>query len=256
MTRRTNPLTEKRIVDMYNDGIGTLEIARNTNLSRPTIQAVLIRNNIYLRKTSPWKNKYDVHFFDNYTPETCYWAGFILADGYVRPNRSCLHIKLSLKDEDHLILFKNTIRYTGELHKHENYAYINMNGKWYTDALRKNFEIVPHKTMTAHISEKIPDKMLSHFIRGYFDGDGCVTLTSTLAVSFVCGSRRLIEQLRFIFYYIGVRLKSRNIFPPICKNNTISYSGKNASIILDWLYTDSNESMRMERKYKRYLELW
>ena len=34
----------------------------------------------------------------------------------------------------------------------------------------------------------------------------------------------------------------------------ISYSGKNALKILDWLYVDSAESNRLERKYQRYIE--
>ena len=33
-------------------------------------------------------------FFDTYTPESCYWAGFIAADGYIRDDRDATTIHL------------------------------------------------------------------------------------------------------------------------------------------------------------------
>lgn len=41
---------------------------------------------------------------------------------------------------------------------------------------------------------------------------------------------------------------------PINGVGQISYSGKNAKQILDWLYKDSDYLTRLDRKYKRYLD--
>jgi hypothetical protein len=35
--------------------------------------------------------------------------------------------------------------------------------------------LYPSKPLTIH-TPSIPRKMVSHFVRGYFDGDGCVSL--------------------------------------------------------------------------------
>jgi intein/homing endonuclease len=53
---------------------------------------------------------------------------------------------------------------------------------------------------------KVPEKFLRHFVRGYFDGDGCVYLWKTigknkmpiirkLSVIFTSGSEEFLEQL-------------------------------------------------------------
>ena len=54
---------------------------------------------------------------------------------------------------------------------------------------------------------------------------------------------------------MGIRLKTKQKKPILTeKSNCISYSGKNAKKILDWIYKNSNEKLRLDRKYERYLE--
>jgi hypothetical protein len=104
----------------------------------------------------------------------------------------------------------------------------------------------------------LPQKYIRPFIRGLFDGDGCVTYTTCLSINFT-SNFYILEYLREYFSNVlNIVLKSKNIFAPIQvkgKYGQIHYSGKNAITIMSWLYRNSNQNVRMDRKYERYMEL-
>jgi intein-encoded DNA endonuclease-like protein len=258
MPQRTSQLIESQVCNLYTNGSGTMELARSFSLSRSTVQAILKRNDITLRKTSPWKNRYDINFFDKYNKSSCYWAGFILADGCIRSERSTLAVHLAIKDYSHLEKMAQAISFTGAIEKNKTACRLSTNGKWHPAALKKNFSITPRKSLTASWPN-IPKKYWSHFIRGIMDGDGCVSQSSCPTVSFV-GTATLMNSLRAIFYEEGVRLKSKNDYPSLQQTSAnayhISYSGQNAKLILNWIYADSDESTRLTRKYELYEKLF
>jgi hypothetical protein len=78
------------------------------------IQNVLKKNNIPFRKMSP-RFKYKTDFFSTYTKESCYWAGLIAADGYIRYNRDEVLLSLKYDDIDLIQKFSNQIKFTGEI---------------------------------------------------------------------------------------------------------------------------------------------
>lgn len=226
-----------------------------------TIQHLLKRNAIPLRKTTPWKNKYNIRFFSEYNPQSCYWAGFILADGCLRSDRATLSIKLADKDKEHLEKFARAISFSGTI-KHDNYqcSIVDVNGKWPHQQLQELFDICPQKTFTTKLTNKVPLEHLHHFVRGILDGDGCICVTSVPMVS-IAGTIQLLEELSWLFYGLGVRLRSQNDVPPVrnrSKNgiSQLSYGSANAKLILDWLYAGSSKEIRLDRKYDRYLKLF
>lgn len=257
MPNRISEDLERKVCNLYNNGNGTMEISKETSLHRATIQTCLKRNNIKLRKGSP-QNHYNIKFFSQYTPESCYWAGFIAADGYIRPKRNTVHIKLSLNDKEHLEKFSRSIEFEGTIFERTNgekykVACIDINGSWFVEDLKENFGLVPNKTFNVNISQRIPKEMIHHFVRGYFDGDGCITKTPYSVISFTSGSKKMLEQLKEICYNIGARLQSQNRVPPT-NHFHFSYSGQNAKLICDWMYQDAGEHIRLERKFNRYKE--
>ena len=240
---------------MYNDGIGTMEISKTLNLHRGMIQRLIKKSNIKLRKASP-RSHYNVHFFSSYTRENCYWAGFIMADGYIR--RTCLHIKLSVKDQEHLQKFLNTINSNYIIRNYDNNCNVDISGPWFLNDLKQNFGIVTRKTFISTYPN-IPAEFDKDFIRGLFDGDGCITLTTCPSINFV-GTKEILTSLTHKFKNLGVKLKSGNEYPPFQQTNknigSIHYSGKNAKLILDWLYSDSTNEYRLNRKYEKFIKLF
>jgi hypothetical protein len=263
MTKISTDLGQN-ICKLYYDGYGTVEIAELFDLHRATVQRFLIKNKIPLRNGSPYKKKYNVHYFDEYTYENCYWAGFILADGNVSSSRDAIEIGLQKSDKNHLIKFANAINLIGEpYYNKSNDAYhLTVAGAWFPNALKKKFGILPQKSLKCKFPKQLPSKYWPSFIRGIFDGDGSakisITKYSNVPVLSIIGTISLIDFLRKLFFSWGVRLKSKNKFAPIMFDSnaksigTISYSGSNAMKIYNILYANSSDDFRLERKYNIY----
>jgi hypothetical protein len=247
-----------QIVELYMQGASTTEIASYFNIHRMKVQRILLKNNVSLRRVTS-QIKCNKQFFYSYTPQSCYWAGFVLADGYIRGNRNSLSIKLCKKDKTHLYNFLNAIECTefSRVKDADTYSHLTISLDMFKDGLEKLFGITNNKTFTAAISDKIPEKYLKYFILGYFDGDGCLTKSNGVpSINFV-GTTDTLDVIKSYFYnIIGVRLKSKNKIPPIQYKTqnigSIHYSGKNAHKILSYLYEGLMDNCYLERKHDRY----
>lgn len=106
------------------------------------------------------------------TEQKAYWLGFIAADGCVDHKEFRLHI--SERDLEHLIEFKNAIKSTHPIHFTANKSATFILG---TKKIVKDLSalgIVHRKTYVLEYPF-IPKRLNRHFIRGVFDGDGCIT---------------------------------------------------------------------------------
>ena len=54
-------------------------------------------------------------YFNSYDLQSCYWAGFIAADGYITKDNRRLELSLAIKDINHLQRFANDINYSGTI---------------------------------------------------------------------------------------------------------------------------------------------
>ena len=251
---------EKMLIDLYQNGVSISELSKEYLLHRTTLQLMFKRNNIplHFKKT---KFKCNKNFFNEYTNDSCYWAGFILADGNIAKNRNMLQICLAKIDGKHLENFLHSIN-SEELDKikyYEKYVTLKLCVDEFKNDLLNNFDIGPQKTFSSFISDKIPKDKIKHFIRGYFDGDGSIIKSKYKSINFV-GTVKVLNKIAYEIKEIGIILKSNNIIPPIqtLKNGVghISYSGVNSKKILEWLYSDSTENIRLNRKFKRYCEIY
>lgn len=62
----------------------------------------------------------------------------------------------------------------------------------YTDLLKLG--LYPNKSLTVKFPD-IPQKFINHFVRGYFDGDGCIYFEKAMSYS----GRKIIKRIRTIF---------------------------------------------------------
>ena len=118
------------------------------------------------------QRKYNANydFFETIDNEMkAYWLGFVFADGNVY--RSTLTIKLSNKDKSHLKKFKENIDYDGPIKDLESKSEIRLTNKKMCKDL-KRMGVLPAKTFSLSIP-MIEKEFMPHFIRGFFDGDGC-----------------------------------------------------------------------------------
>lgn len=209
------------------------------------------------------------------TEEKAYWLGFIMADGTViKTNQKMtsynrLKLALKLEDEYHLEKFKQCINTTTEI-KHYTiksetsncsknkytYCYINCDSiKIANDLI--NLGCIPNKTDKCFIPN-IPQNLIRHFVRGYFDGDGCISVykdTNTKKLrgefSITSNSNILIDIQKILIDNCNVKETKLHTYKRTKKAASLRYGGKNQiRRIYEYLYKDS--TIYLNRKYNNF----
>lgn len=191
--------------------------------------------------------KYDVNelFFEEKNLVTCYWAGFIAADGNISKKQNrCLCINLGSKDVEHLCKFKEIVEYTGPIIPAGSTNALYIYRPKLAESLLRHFNITPAKSLTLVPPSLSGDKALS-FIKGYIDGDGCLHINKKgkLEIS-ILGTEAMLIWIRSHFVKIlkheprsNVRLSRKG-----AKCFSYKITGKDAVIVgrkLKSLDTDS-----------------
>ena len=241
------------------------QLAEIFNCCKKPIHGALNRAGIYLPNLGKFKKRYkhNEEFFTKLTPTSTYWAGFITADGclYLRGKQEkVFYLTLKHADINHLRKFRKTIRSNARIGcvKSNNSA----NLRFYScdkvfDSLL-NLGIKPHKNLRDE-KIRIPNGLMSHFIRGVFDGDGSVSGKKITHVQFqIAGYKPLLKQIQDTLIK-KCNVKKVKFYPLDYKKEgkafRLQYTGSQIFRILKFLYKNSAPRIRLERKYKKYLIL-
>lgn len=190
----------KDIIDRYNNGECVDILRKKYRCRNTTISNILKRNNITIKRTYEYytskelatQRKYycDEDIFENIDNENkAYWLGFIFADGniYIPQGKSGgskgIRIEITLKEEDsyHLQNFADFIKSNYPIKK----KIVKLKGKEFIEyrisigSIKMGKDLISHgctprKSLTLQYPKNINDKYFGSFLRGYFDGDGCV----------------------------------------------------------------------------------
>lgn len=210
----------------------------------------------YLRECGIETNKYhkpkiDENVFNIIdTEEKAYWLGFWYADGYVSSTRNTVGIDLKPSDFKHLEKLKKFLKWSGNIKLEETRCRLNFRSNKIKNDLIKH-GCVPKKSLILQFPNHIKKEMLSYFIRGYFDGDGCLCYTEkTLEVSMI-GTYEFLEVVCDILNIDKKRIYDLN------KNKRTSRlvlsSKKDIENFLNYIYKDAN--IYLDRKYEKYKNL-
>ena len=204
---------------------------------------------------------FNEHYFDVIdNQDKAYWLGFFAADGYNHHSKGCIEFRLHNKDREILGKFKTCIQSNNPIGLYKStYCNITLYSKHLCNTLA-SYGLVQAKTYTLTIP-KLNNELMRHFIRGYFDGDGCFSVIPRkdrgaeskiyqFNITGMLGPLLIIQ--KHLVDNIGIKLlplKTR----VSTKAVTLHYGGKNVcKRILDYLYKDSN--LYLERKYNKYIE--
>lgn len=240
--------------------MSSLELAKEYDCQKSTICRLLNRNGIDRRKgqfESPYT--YDEHWLDNIdTLEKAYFLGFFYADGCndMKQNRAVVEVK---KDDSYLLeefsrFFKSDRPLTDNNQKRGDIVFsqrvFTLRGKYICNRLSE-LGAVPQKTniLEWNIENIIKPELISHFIRGFFDGDGSVSLihnkggTVRALVDFVGGSFNFMSSLKsFIEKELNINVtmwqRGENKWEMnFCKKDSVlkfkNYIYKDCSVCLD-----------------------
>lgn len=221
------------------------------------------------------RHSLNTHFFDTiHDEDQAYWLGFLWADGSWSktatrcsgPNR--LNLSQKLSEVNHLRLFLKTIEADYSI-RQINSGYgsgsamtVNINSRPLCVSLeRLGFA---RKDQRIHIPP-IPSSLLHHFVRGYFDGDGCLsvyqqTIGNTIInrqewsltghPEFIANIRQLIEQNVDVSQRVKIKTYKRTD-----KAVTLRYGKKSDIFALhDYMYRDA--TVYLDSKYQQFVEFF
>jgi hypothetical protein len=240
--------------DLEKDSLNYTELANKYNISRPTVRAYAKRLGLHKGNTKRLKkHSLNINYFDAVdTPNKAYILGFIYADGC--NTRNGLQIGIQEEDKEVLEFIKSELNISNAL-RYIKPANINWKPKWELSIRSIEFSKVltdvgcpPAKSLILSFPDFIHDDLMPHFIRGYFDGDGCITICKKGygRLYFTCGSEDFTVGLRNYFY------KTTGYLIPMYKYSCYSLMTSKQDVvksIINLMYTNSTFSM--QRKFKK-----
>lgn len=258
---------EKKIKSLYLDTrLCCNKIALLLRLPASRIQNIIKNAGIVLRT----RIKYNVNdnIFEKIDTEgKAYWLGFLYADGcnYQGKQGSVLKLFLAEQDKEHIKKFKlflgadNPIAISISKDPKDSDMYgITISSKKICKDLNK-LGCTPRKTFTLSFPYNIvPEELVCHFIRGYFDGDGCFSFgvseknglhsisLFTTTKQMCDGIEKTLNSIRLTFYLTKRHKNDTNNYTIGCKGN------KQSVIMFNYLY--GNATIFLDRKYNHFLD--
>ena len=276
-------ISDEEIKRMYLEGSSLNDIAK---VAQDTKGVMALRNRLiklgidttkdmrkYKYKISAACKKYSLneHVFDSIdTEEKAYWLGWLFSDGYNHNSKSQVALRVQEKDSEILYKFQRFLQTNAPIHTYKkcmqddklqrNYSELSVCSPYFSDRLSK-LGCVQAKTLVLEFPD-IPSALYQHFIRGYFDGDGCFSVTKRK-------DRKNSNSKIYQFNIVGMENVLLTIQDNIVQNTgvkklplkvrsgkkvlTLHYSGHNVcKKILDYLY--DNASIYLKRKHDKYCE--
>lgn len=217
------------------------------------------------------------------TEEKAYWLGFLYADGCIltpknkktnKPKGKVLEISLSEKDREFLEKCRTSLGIEKEVKtriskiKEKEYKSCRLtccSTKLCDDLIEKG--CLPKKSLILKFpdNKQVPKHLINHFIRGYFDGDGCVSFTISKAKDKRYNIIR--DSKNYVVGFVGTEDVLKNINKHLIENADCSeiklmkkgrafqlnFGGiSNFINIFEYLYKDS--TVFMERKAIKFIE--
>ena len=240
-----------KVITLYKSGLSLTQISKQLNVSVVSLSKQLRKVGVKI------VNKQNITKFDNTifdcidSEEKAYWLGFIYADGYVSSRDNGFEISLGLKDLVHLNKFAKFLKHDNNVKVDSFRCRFSVVNKHLKQRLNE-LGITPKKSLIIQFpnSNQVPDYLIPHFIRGYFDGDGCILTKKTsvkkLSISLL-GTRNILENVikhsAMVTNILQDKRHSSEVF-------YISLGIKKAKIFADYIYKDSN--IYLERKRENY----
>lgn len=211
----------------------------------------------------PMRREVNKNFFKKWTPEMAYVLGFFAADGsMLKNNRGGCYLEFQVADRSALVQIQKAMKSNHKISKRKE-----RNKKWkdhyriqigskeiFNDLVK--FGFMPAKTKIMKMPD-ISGQHISDFVRGYFDGDGCVYFKKhkrsdngreawVFTSRFTSGHKPFLEQLWGILKKHG--LKGGCLYDKIGGHELVF--SRHDSLALYRLMYNNSDCCCLERKRK------
>jgi hypothetical protein len=241
--------------ELKNNKLTRVEIAKHFNVPEWKLKKWISANKL----GPPEKVVNNPSAFLSITEESAYWGGFIAADGCLTDNGT-LKICLNYDDRGHIEKLKAFLQNSHQITDNTDKYYrseMSVKNGLIAQGLMENFNITPRKSLTYTLPNKLPDDMFRHYLRGLFDGDGCIcesfsnknSTTATLYCT-LTGSNILVDELYVKLYNI---LKISGTIQRKTNHSVFKYCTNASKILLEYMY--KNSTVHLDRKYSLYQQI-
>lgn len=262
-----NPEKVKIVLDAYKNGMSLFKICKEFNIRDKHVKTILINNGIeYKNKPIYRKHSIKENIFNKIdTQEKAYWLGMLFADGCVtKYEKKGDHnsLELSLKDKEHV---KKFIEFLGETKEPKekkigpyiSYRYYVSSKELVADLIEKGCTPKKSLTLTFPKEDVLPTDLRRHFIRGYFDGDGSITVKfgkRDYYISSLLGTEEFLEDVQEILLQENV-INKKTSYRKHGKAYGFQKSGRQQLLkIKKYLYPNET-TIYLERKFKIFCRL-
>lgn len=271
---KLSPKDKLKIVLEYVKGASIQDLSNKFKITNSAIIGFLKRRSIKIRPNIYRKWRFDENYFTKLDTEfKAYFFGYLCADGWINYSKTRRYYGVSMQlaetdknilellvtalngDQKMLIYRPGKIMFIGnnkKISKCQPSVMLRLNSKKMSEDLIR-LGCVAKKSLILEFPN-LENNMVRHFIRGYMDGDGCITYDKKKINIYVyfCGSERFFEKMNvFLNECLNIKFSISK-----CKDSKIWKAGlggnKRVIGFLDWLYQDS--SIFLNRKYNKFLD--
>lgn len=248
----------EEMLSMYQDGYSMKKISEKFKCSPTSVKHNLDKvPGFTARSTKETAQKYKANwdFFETIDTEyKAYWLGFMYADGYISKKPSNLMgVALAEKDFPHLANLAGDMKANHPIIQYEpsgGYGkdpYVRFTV--ISDKLVADLEkhgVVQQKTKVLMPPTTVPEELVRHFIRGYFDGDGSWA-KSTRGVGYRFTVLGTEEMLLWIADKLGITPRLYQSRPDVNNYSLEASARGDLAKIIPYLYKHS--SRFLSRKF-------
>ncbi|TCU72831.1 hypothetical protein EV204_105167 [Tissierella praeacuta] len=294
---KNNTFSDDIVSELYNEGHSLENISKMFNVSRRQIRNSLHRTKTEIRSRLPYDvnkrtetvdyapynlsiretrytnshNKYsssnkvytDELFFSSWSHELAYFLGWVASDGNISMSKNVFRITST--DIEHLeslfSLFSygwtTTIR---EWNSKEQSHYLPAGTISIAreDIMNKliDYGIPPNKSLIMEMPY-IPSEYVRDFVRGVFEGDGCITYKNNLSpkIVFATGSKNFAYGLgKAIEKQTGLKI---HVYVDCKETWTLEYDSiTSVKMLFQYMYKGVPSELILKRKYNVFVELF
>ena len=234
-------------------------VASDVGLSRDVVEMFLRDEGLYIGMDRYADLAVNKSFFE-WSEDLAYVLGYMFADGSVgrylrhelgRSDRVVPNSSITSKDRQILDDIRDRMGLKADVCSYkkngENYHHLTTSCRWVYNQWRE-LGVRPRKSYEGMGVPNIPSRLVSHFVRGFFDGDGSRS-GDGYSIKFGCTDVNFILWIRGVL--MGV-VGGREPEISVVKNKTIFFSfafyADRARKIYEWMMP-SKEGLRLKRKW-------
>ncbi len=216
----------------------------------------------------PIKKEVNKNFFKTWSGDMSYVLGFFAADGsMLQNNRGACFIDFKICDLELLEKIKKSLESNHKiskiLAKNKNWKNIYRLQIGSKDIFKDLEKIGFYQAKTKNLNfPKIPREFFGDFVRGYFDGDGCISYgyysvkdrdkkKFIFSVRFTCGDKSFLEILK---NHLKDKLQGGFIVNKE-RGYELVYSHKDSLALFDIMYNNVSRCIFLERKYEKFKKI-